>query len=751
MSDPLHNRTLRRSLVSPRKVWQTSLLVTTLVAGVCLSPLVASAQGGPIDLNLFKPAMDSKGHFSIDSTQVLSPWNTSFGLMVNYARNPLNMAGANGRYFKTIDLVGANLQFAMGLFKLKKKGKPWLEVGFGIPIVVQNSRIGVSSFQRENGQAGCTATRGCTVWQQADGNKYPMSYDEDGRFTAQGLGDMYLHFKFRFKDTSTFPVGLGAMLSLYFPSSRVGGGDQKMLGSGGVTVAPKFILDKYWRKAKILLSVNFGLRLRFATTGKLTANKGWSSCRWTDISASGMGIARPCAQDINPENVDDYGFDVDKGDNGLARELTWLYEITYGVGMSWSLAKSVVFVAELFGSIELGSLMADDGVYQAGTFETNTDTREPLIPTAGTRVKAFKRSFPMELMAGFKFYLAQSSFFALGASLGLTGVGPLDNVGSPDFRVFVSFVFEPTVGDRDGDGIKDDVDKCPDKPEDFDDFQDRDGCPDPDNDQDGILDMDDRCPNTPENYNGLEDNDGCPEKAEEDRDGDGIADSVDKCPDVPEDKDGFEDSDGCPDSDNDGDGVPDRDDQCRGTDADKASKFVKTVEDKDNFEDSDGCPDPDNDKDTILDKDDACPNEKETFNKYKDDDGCPDQIPFKIGKKGFQLNEKIYFQTNKDIIRKVSYKLLDTLAEVINDRKDLQLIEIQGHTDQRGSRRYNLQLSQKRAEAVKRYLVNKGVAESRLKATGYGKGRLKCRAKTVLCWSTNRRVEFVIIRRGRTP
>ena len=743
MSEPVLLRTLPRPFAATR-----ALCVTlTLVAGLLVAPLMGHAQGGPVDLNMFKPAMDSKGHFSIDSTQVLSPWTTSFGLMVNYARNPLDMK-AGDRFFKTTDMVGANLQFAMGLFKLSPKGKPWLEVGFGIPIAFHNSQIGVGGLGRATGTESCTS---CNIWRQGAGNKYPMNYDEEGRFTSQGLGDMYLHFKFRFKDTSTFPVGLGAILSLYFPSSRVGNGHEKMIGSGGLTVAPKFILDKYWRKQKILLSVNFGLRLRFATTGQLTGNPGWKSCLWTDQGSTGP-IGQACGQSDNNPFPDDYGFDPKKGDNGLSRELTWLYEITYGVGMSWSLVNSVVFVAELFGSIELGSLMADDRVYQAGDFNDLPvgDTRTPFI--SGTlKVKAFKRSFPVELMAGFKFYLAASSFFAIGAGVGLTGVGPLNNVGAPDFRIFASFVFEPTVGDRDGDGIKDDVDKCPDQPEDFDDFEDRDGCPDPDNDQDGILDIDDRCPNTPENYNGLEDNDGCPEKAEEDRDGDGIPDSVDKCPDVPEDKDGFEDKDGCPDSDNDGDGVPDRDDQCPGTDADKASNFVKTKEDKDNFEDEDGCPDPDNDKDGILDKDDACPNEKETFNKYKDDDGCPDEVPFKIGKTGFQLNEKIYFQTNKDIIRKVSFKLLNTLAEVIIERKDLLLTEIQGHTDQRGSRRYNLHLSQKRAESVKRYLVNKGVAASRLKATGYGKGRLKCRAKTVLCWSTNRRVEFVIIKRGRPP
>ena len=84
----------------------------------------------------------------------------------------------------------------------------------------------------------------------------------------------------------------------------------------------------------------------------------------------------------------------------------------------------------------------------------------------------------------------------------------------------------PKPGDRDGDGLTDDVDKCPDEPEDKDGFQDEDGCPDPDND------------------------------------GDGLADTIDQCPNEPEDKDGFEDDDGCPDPDNDKDSVLDKDDKC---------------------------------------------------------------------------------------------------------------------------------------------------------------------------------------------
>jgi hypothetical protein len=65
--------------------------------------------------------------------------------------------------------------------------------------------------------------------------------------------------------------------------------------------------------------------------------------------------------------------------------------------------------------------------------------------------------------------------------------------------------------DSDGDGIVDDDDKCPSDPEDFDSFEDSDGCPDPDNDRDGILDVDDMCPNNAENANGKADDDGCPD------------------------------------------------------------------------------------------------------------------------------------------------------------------------------------------------------------------------------------------------
>jgi outer membrane protein OmpA-like peptidoglycan-associated protein len=112
-------------------------------------------------------------------------------------------------------------------------------------------------------------------------------------------------------------------------------------------------------------------------------------------------------------------------------------------------------------------------------------------------------------------------------------------------RLSVS-VMMPGPGDvdTDGDGIMDKFDECPREPEDYDGFEDGDGCPDPDNDGDGLLDIDDDCPLQAEDMDGWEDEDGCPDP---DNDGDGILDADDKCPNNAETFNNFEDDDGCPD------------------------------------------------------------------------------------------------------------------------------------------------------------------------------------------------------------
>jgi hypothetical protein len=109
--------------------------------------------------------------------------------------------------------------------------------------------------------------------------------------------------------------------------------------------------------------------------------------------------------------------------------------------------------------------------------------------------------------------------------------------------------------DRDGDGIQNGHDACPDEAEDADGVDDADGCPDtapppppPDTDGDSIPDTLDACPTQPETYNGHQDSDGCPDvKPVTDTDGDGVHDGVDSCPSAPETVNGHRDTDGCPD------------------------------------------------------------------------------------------------------------------------------------------------------------------------------------------------------------
>jgi OOP family OmpA-OmpF porin len=195
---------------------------------------------------------------------------------------------------------------------------------------------------------------------------------------------------------------------------------------------------------------------------------------------------------------------------------------------------------------------------------------------------------------------------------------PLGGVGNAPVQGLLSVSWAPRVHDRDGDGIPDDIDQCPDLPEDFDGFQDADGCPDLDNDQDGIPDKLDKCPNT----KGELAADGCPVL---DHDHDGIPDTEDACPSEPGPPDPDPKKNGCPirekvdpDKDSDGDGIPDREDAC------PTVKGIRSTNPKEN-----GCPDPDPDKDTYVGDEDKCPNDPETWNGYQDADGCPDTPPQK--------------------------------------------------------------------------------------------------------------------------
>jgi outer membrane protein OmpA-like peptidoglycan-associated protein len=348
-----------------------------------------------------------------------------------------------------------------------------------------------------------------------------------------------------------------------------------------------------------------------------------------------------------------------------------------------------------------------------------------LAGDAGSNLKASN-----EAVGGIKLFVERNSYLMLGGGARYT-----TGFEAADERVFLGFIFEPSIGDRDGDGIKDDVDQCPDEPEDFDGFKDEDGCPDPDNDNDGIPDVDDRCPNVPEDRDGDHDEDGCPEGGDGDRDGDGILDSKDKCPDEPEDKDGFEDEDGCPDPDNDKDGIPDKMDQC-----------PNDPEDKDGFQDEDGCPDPDNDHDGIPDVRDKCPNEPETFNGFEDEDGCPDKGSVIIQDNNIIILDKIQFAYNSAEILPASNRILDAVATTLNHHAEFTLLEVAGHADERGNDQYNLHLTQDRVNSVMRALIARNVEKHRLRSKGYGEFCPLDPGHNEAAWEQNRRVEFKIVK-----
>jgi len=253
-----------------------------------------------------------------------------------------------------------------------------------------------------------------------------------------------------------------------------------------------------------------------------------------------------------------------------------------------------------------------------------------------------------------------------------------------------------------------------------------------DKDKDGLVGEDDRCPFDPEDFDGFVDDDGCPD---EDNDADRILDVDDECPDDPEDHDGFADEDGCPDADNDRDGLADIEDRC-----------PNEAEDVDGFEDEDGCNDWDNDRDGIDDADDACPLDPEVLNGVDDDDGCPDEGLVKIDADAGEIVilEKVHFETASERIRAVSHPLLDAVYQVLEQYPEIRKVEVQGHTDRRGSDSYNLDLSQRRAGQVREYLVDKGIDPSRLTARGYGETQPIDDRDNEDGWSRNRRVQFQI-------
>ncbi len=358
------------------------------------------------------------------------------------------------------------------------------------------------------------------------------------------------------------------------------------------------------------------------------------------------------------------------------------------------------------------------------------------------------------------------------------GVGLSEGYGTPAWRAGLALRFYLHRHDADGDGVEDADDRCPGEDEDRDGFEDGDGCIDADDDADGVPDAVDRCPRVAglgalagcpdpdgdhdgvgagdrcpaeaEDADHFEDEDGCPEA---DNDRDGLDDAADRCPTQAEDRDGFEDDDGCPEPDNDRDGIADARDTC-----------PREAEDRDGFEDDDGCVEADNDGDGVADGEDGppdpgghfgvCRNLPETAGgrDAREPDGCPDSaVRVDVAARRIRV-PPVFFDTDADVIQERSFADLVYVTEILAANPWIRRLVVEGHTDDRGSDDHNLDLSQRRAASVVRFLVERGVVADRLVPRGFGRARPPtvvdepaCRdARSTACRQGARRVVFVI-------
>jgi OOP family OmpA-OmpF porin len=237
-----------------------------------------------------------------------------------------------------------------------------------------------------------------------------------------------------------------------------------------------------------------------------------------------------------------------------------------------------------------------------------------------------------------------------------------------------------------------------------------------DSDGDGVPNRLDQCPNTPKGAK--VDTQGCPI----DSDGDGVFDGLDKCPDTPA---GVKvNAGGCP-RDGDGDGVPDYQDKCPTVPAPGTA---------------DGCP-PDRDGDGIVDAHDACPDVAAPGTVG----GCPPKAAEPAASAVIDRKltlEGVNFDNDSARLRAESHAILDQAVETLKDWGDAK-VEVAGHTDSVSSDAYNLNLSQRRAETVRAYLIDKGIAADRLSAKGYGESRPVADNGTEEGRFKNRRVELI--------
>jgi large repetitive protein len=620
----------------------------TSIGLAILAALAGTAAADPtsgIDGALFRSAYDANGVFAVEGARLLPRRDLSFKVLVGYGRAPVVVAlpgiGGSGDTApdRVLDhLVTLDMAFGMTLTD---------RLALGIDVAAYRTATGDGYGVRGRYTGAGTATRstGLIALRRLSNIDPSASPRDPTAYQGDGLaGPLDARFGLKLGIIQRDTLAIAAVGSVFLPF----GEDEMLLGDRDLVFEPKLAFE--WRPDR-----------RRAT--RVVANTALRIRRRAVLES--FDAMDPAASDADARVVLDVGSELVAG-------LGAVVELTPRVHLA---AEGQVFVP-VAESLTWGECRRFDGrrcnTLAAGDYFANARAGDlAVLATAGL---AFRISPDVTWQV-------------------MVGAGPVGARGE-DLRVATALVWAPqptgsvALGsrDRDGDGIPDGLDGCPDEPEDRDGFLDEDGCPDLDNDGDGLADTDDQCPDDPEDRDGFEDEDGCPER---DNDGDGVIDAADRCPDQPEDRDGFEDEDGCPDDDNDGDGIPDAADRC--------------------------------------------PDEPETINGIEDEDGCPDVRgvagPEERADRIDLRGGAITFE--RGALSAASKQQLAQIAAIIKLRKLAIRVEVHVALGTRSTqvavianqRRRDKQLSQQRAKLIRDHLVAQGVPAAQLQAVGLGSDR----------------------------
>ena len=647
--------------------------LTAFVALVMVgsSPAAADPTSG-IDGALFRSAYDSNGIFAVEGARLLPKHDLSLRVLLGYARSPLDVAipGIGGAADTGSDrildyLVTLDMAFGMTLTD---------RVAIGIDVAAYRTRTADGYGVRGRYASGGTASpsTGLIALRPISNIDPSASPGDPGAYLGDGLsGPLDARLGVKVALVARPRLAIAAIGSVFLPF----GEDEMLLGDRNLVFEPKLALE--WRPSKDRLSatrivINGGLRIRQR-----------SVLESFDASAGAESDAKAFL-DVGSEFVAGFG---------------GVLEVTPRAHLA---AEAQVF-APVPDSLSWGACSRNDG------------TRCSVL--ASTDYFAGAGAGDLTALITVGAMLRVSADVTANVMVGTGQVG----VRGDDVRFTTGLVWAPQLAggapgrnDRDGDGIPDGVDGCPDEAEDKDGFQDEDGCVDADNDGDGIVDTDDQCPNEPEDKDGFKDADGCPER---DNDNDGMLDTADRCPDQAEDRDGFEDDDGCPDEDNDGDG--------------------------------------------FADANDKCPNDAETVNGVDDDDGCPDvrgtsgpeERADRIDLKG----ATIAFARGTATLTPQAKQLLNQVATLIRNRRLTIRVEVHlalgTKATQAGAiaaqKKKDKALAQQRAKAILDYLVAQGVAVQQLQGVGLGADRPLGTSNPTD--AANERIDLIKAQQGATP